>query len=555
MLMERFLQSSNMNESDSIYAELISTVVRSNNFRTIFYFAPEDEAERCHMANWRSFTEETIPWLTWNSVKSFKLGNLLSSELLILACLPRVYRQDLLTTILDFLQYIRQAKVLVELSSDQDVNFANHVLKFCLQNYMFNVALYFADFEKTHTLYSFEAYPSYALNRQQFGQSHFEIYPDKTIDLKGYPLRTQPDLSEPNTILYYDSEGHPRFLGYVWNIVEEYSRKHNGSLQFSFTPEMGKILNHIQIMDLARNNLIDISASVQPTTLGQHRLYRAFSYPVHITSWCTMMPRQPYLDVREFYGWILPGLTVFLLSTLWFIHGLLKGRWPRQQRLIGIAWLVLAGLMAFNVQGRLLTLFIVPPTKGFIKSFAELHDSKTRILMYRSEYNVVNFDLRTKYASAFYLTDRATELIDHRNSLNTSFGYAVTQTKWKLYAEQQSHSSSHLFYYAEGLCFYQCIPFALVIPENSPHREPLHRYTLQIVESGLYKHWESKSFYYMVQAGRLHIRDLGERRQSHTMLTQDLLDVLYAYAIGVLISLAFFAGELIVNWVRVGLVH
>lgn len=68
-----------MNASDSIYAELISTVVHSKNFRTIFYFAPEDETERCHMAKWMSFTEETIPWLTWNSIKSFKLGDLLSS--------------------------------------------------------------------------------------------------------------------------------------------------------------------------------------------------------------------------------------------------------------------------------------------------------------------------------------------------------------------------------------------------------------------------------------------------------------------------------------------
>lgn len=553
--MGRFLQSYNMNASDSIYAELISTVVRSNNFRTIFYFAPEDETERCHMANWKSFTEETIPWLTWNSIKSFKLGDLLSSELLILACLPQVYRQDLLIRISDFLQYIRHAKVLVELPSDQDVNLANRVLKFCLQNYMFNVALYFADFENTHTLYSFDAYPSYALNSHQFGQSYFEIYPDKTIDLKGYALRTQPDLSEPSTILYYDSEGHPRLLGYVWNIVEEYSRKHNGSLQFSFKPEMGKIMNNIQIMDLARKNLIDISASVQPTSLGYPRHYREFSYPVHITSWCTMMPLQPYLDVREFYGWILPGLTVFFLITLWLIHELLKGRWTRHQRLIGIGWLVLAGLMAFNVQGRLLTLFIVPPGKGFIKNFAELHDSKTRILIYRNEYNAVDFDLRTKYASAFYLTDRVPELIAHRNSLNTSFGYTVTKTKWNLYAEQQAHSSSHLFYYAEGLCFYQSIPFALVIHENSPHRESLHRYILQIVESGLYNYWVSKSFYYMVQAGRLHIRDLGETRQSRTLMMQDLLDVLYAYAIGVLISLVFFVGELIVYWVRAALLY
>lgn len=552
MLLARLLQSLDMNESDSIYADLISTVVSSNNFRTIFYFAPADETESCHMAN-RRIIGETIPWLIWSSVKSLKLGDFLNANLLVLACLPGIYRQDLLSTIADFLQFIRQTNILIELSTVQDVDLANRVLKFCLQNSMLNAALYFADFEKTRTLFGFDAYPNYALKTQLFGKEFFEIYPDKTIDLKGYPLRTQPDLSEPNTILYYDREGHARFAGYAWNMVEQYSRKHNASLQFSFTPELGKVLNNVQVMDLARKNLIDISASVQPTTLGHYQNYHEFVYPVHINSWCTMMPFQRHMEVREFYAWILPGLTVILLTMLWLGRELLKGRWQRHQRLLGIGWFVLAGLMASNIQGRLLTLFILPPGKGIIQSFAELQDSKTRILIYRNEYNMVNFDLRTKYASAFYLTESVHELIDHRNSLNTSFGYAVSKTKWLLYAEQQSHSSSQLFYYAENLCFYECIPFALVIPDNSPHREPLHRYILQIVESGLYNHWVSKSFYYMVQAGRLHIRDLGETRQSHTLTTQDLRDVLYACAMGLLISLTLFAVELIVYWVKVWL--
>ncbi|KAH8406988.1 hypothetical protein KR222_003341, partial [Zaprionus bogoriensis] len=547
------LQFSIMSGSDATYAEFLSSVVRSSNFTTVFYFAPDDENERCHMANWIPLTGKAIPWLTWNSVKSFKLIHFFGSELLILACLPGIYRQDLLNSISEFLQYMRQTKLLIELTTDEDLALGNRVLKFCLENYMLNAALYFSDFGKTHTVYDFEAYPHFEVKSHQIGQKQWDLYPDKTTDLKGYPLRTQPDLSEPNTILYYDSKGRAQLLGYVWNIVVEYSRKHNARLQFNYKPEMGRILNHIQIMDLARNNLVDLSASVQPITLGHYRRYREFAYPLHITNWCTMMPLHPYIDVSDVYTWILPALIVLFLAMLWLLHELLRGRWKGHNRLLSIGWLVLAGLLMFNVQGRLLALFIVPPAKGTIKSFEELQVSRTRILIYRNEYNVIDFNLRTKYASSFYLTDKVPELIAHRNALNTSFGYTVTKTKWSLYAEQQAHSSSQLFYYAEDLCFYQTVPFALVIPENSPHREPIHKYTLQIVESGLYAHWVSRSFYYMVQAGRLHIRDLGEARQSHALMTQDLRDVLFVYALGVLISLLLFAGELIIYWVRVWL--
>lgn len=537
-----------MNESDMVYAKFLSTVVRSDNFKTIFFFAPEDGIDRCHMANWRGLTVQTIPWLTWTTMKSFKLLNHFDSELLFLACLPGVYRQDLLNIISTFLQHIRKTKMLIELSTDGDVSLVNRVLHYCLKNYMLNVAVYLADFKRTHVFYTFDAFPSYALRNHQFGSRIFEFFPDKMINLKGYQLITQPDLSEPNTILYYDNEGNPRFLGYVWNLVEEYSRKHNARLQLSFMPELGRTLTKIQVIDLAREGLVDISASIQPMTFRLLDFYHHYSYPIQISNWCTMLPLEPYMNVREFYGYVLPVSTVLFLVALYPIYQLMKGRWEHHNRLLCIGWFVLIGLMAFNVQGRLVTLFVVPPARNPIKSFAELQHSKIRIHGLRYEYNEYDFDMRTKYASIFYLTDSILELIAMRNSLNTSYAYTITNAKWLLYAEQQAHSSSPLFYFSEDLCYFQFVPFSLIIPENSPHYEPLHTFTLQIVESGIYTHWLSNSFYYMVQAGRLRIRDLGETRHSHSLMTQDLRVVLFAYAIGVLISFIILVGELIFYW-------
>ncbi|XP_030573737.1 uncharacterized protein LOC115771965 [Drosophila novamexicana] len=539
-----------MNDSVEIYAELLSAIVRLNSFSTIVYLDPEDGKERCHLENWLSVLGKGIPLLWWRSIDELKLSSFINAQLLVVACLPGVYRLDLLNTISSTLRYMRQTKLLIELITNQDVPLVRRVLEFCLQNQMLNAALISGSFGETHTLYIYDAYPSFLLKRKQFTQELFNLYPDKMLDLHGYRIRTMPDLSEPNTILYRDKEGKPRLLGYVWNMLEEFARKHNAGLQLIDVVREGKFLSHIQVLDLARDNLVDIAASVQPLTLRHLDRYHEYAYPAYMASWCTMLPMEPLLGVREIYTWMLPAATLCFLAVLWALHELLLGRYHRHRRLLGIGWKLLAIMLACNVQGRLVTLLVAPPGKPSIHSFDALSNSHVRIFGMRFEHNLYDFDLRTRYAQAFYLSDKVAELLWLRNSLNTSYAYTVTHTKWQLYAEQQAYSSRPLFYYSKNFCFYQYVPFALVIPENSPHRATLHHFLLQLSQSGLYMHWVARSFYYMVQAGKLQIRDLGEARHVRSLVTEDLHDVLQGYVVGVLISLTLFACELFISRAR-----
>ncbi|XP_017844903.1 uncharacterized protein LOC108601515 [Drosophila busckii] len=493
-----------MNASDGVYAELYAHIYRYN-FSGIFYFANEQENQSCQIEKWLPIAGSTIPTLIWRTFKTAQLNLVMNEELLVLACLPAVYRQDLLKTLV-------------------------------------------TNFGDTNRIYSFDAYPAYELHSVELkGQYLFE---DKTYNLKGYKMLTLPDLSEPNTILYYDKHGTARMLGYVWQMLTAFCHKHKADLQLALEPKHLRPLTQIQVLDLARDGIVDLPASVQPLAIRYPERYHEYAYPATVAGWCTMLPLESLISVPSFYSWLLPVATLSFLVLLGLIYLLLQERWRR----LKLAWLVLAMWLTCTIVGSLSSLFIAPPTERQIDSFQALSDAKLHIFGLRAEYNNFDFDMRTKYASAFRLTDKMSELIAMRNSLNTSFAYTVTYSKWLLYAAQQAHLPRPLFRFSQDICYYQHVPFALVIPEDSPHRVHLQRFMLQLGESGLFKHWISNSYHYMQEAGRLNYKPQAQvimQRQEHGLAMEDLYGLIKAFAIGLVVSTGLFISELLLYRFRV----
>ncbi|XP_022209580.2 uncharacterized protein LOC111065632 [Drosophila obscura] len=543
----------NSSLSEGLLTRLVSLLISHGpSVRTIFYYNPA--GTDCHLEEYlRPATAADIPLFIWRSVHTVvQLNGLLDEGFLVLACLPGVQREDLLRGLSNSLRYLRQAWLLIELggrTGQDDEQLVTKVLQFCLRMDMINADVILSNFEESRTVYGYEAYPEFALRKQFFGPDLLipSLYPDKVRNLNGYQLRTLPDLSEPNTLLYYDQQGRAQILGYVWNMLVEFARKHNAQLQLIGKPVQGKTLSHIQMLDLANDGQVDVAASVQPITMRFLDRYHEYAYPVHCASWCTMLPMERQLEVSEVFSWTVPAQPLALLVLLWLVHEFLRGRWQRHRRLQAVGWLVLVTLLTANYQGRVLSLLLAAPTDPPIDSFQAMANSELHIFGVRSEYAAYDFDMRTRFASIFRLSNLASDLIQLRNSLNTTFAYTVTNTKWQLYAEQQAHSSRPLFRYSTDLCYYEMVPFALVIPENSPHRPTLHHFMLQLAESGLFDHWVGRSFYYMVQAGRLHIRDLSEGRHIQPLSSADLANVFLCCGVCLLISLWVFACELLVH--------
>lgn len=544
------MSSAVMSQLDSkLVVNLVKLISRDEAFSSAFYFNPSEE--KCALEATLSTGIGTLPAIIWRSEVPVILNRFVGEDLLVLACLSQMRWKDLLFSLSRSLRFRRQARILIELNADIDESLIDEVLRFCLSQDMINVNAIFANFAKIKTIYGIEAYPEFKMTTHFFSADSKKttLYPDKMINLHKGRIRTMPDYSEPNTLLYLDKEGHRRILGYLWDMMEAYARKCNASLEVVNKYVDGRALNYIEILDVAQTGVVDVSASIQPMSMIEVDIHQ-FSYPADLASWCTMLPVQRDLNVSEILTRVTPIATFSFIVTLWIIYQLLKGRWHFHRRLQTIGWLFLVVLVSANYLSRLLTFLAAPPALPPLHSLQDLIDSPVRILSLRNEYKVMEFTQRTKYSAAFRLIDKASTLISTRNSLNTSFGYTTSSTKWKLFEEHQKRSSRPLFRYSKDICFFEMVLFGLPIPENSPHRVPLKHFIMQLWQSGLFNFWVSKGFSYMVKAGRIDIKDLRLRHRAHSLTMADLRHVLLIYCIGMLISFVLFTFELIVSWVK-----
>ncbi|KAH8247659.1 hypothetical protein KR038_007606, partial [Drosophila bunnanda] len=539
----------------SLHTDLVSRISHCRELNSIFFYAPL--GGKCHLEGTLSTEHSGLPLVIWHSEMPVILNGFLGEGTLVLACLPALRWRDLLSSLSRNLYYLRQVKILIELEGYRDYILVRQVLEFCHSQDMINVNVIFNDFAITKELYSFEAFPMFKMMNHSFAWNSqvSSLYPDKMSDLRGGQIRTMPDYSEPNTIFYEDKQGNRQIIGYLWDIMEAYARKHNARLHVVNKYADGRTLNLIELLDMGRSGVVDVAASIQPISLAPHDRYREISYPVDVTSWCTMLPVERDLDVSELLSRVMPYRTFGFMILLWICYGVLRGRWRQHQRVQQIGWLVLATMLSSNYLGRLLTYLAYPSSVPPIDSLADLIESPVRIFSLRAEYSALEFTKRTKYSAAFRLTYKASDLIAKRNSLNTSFGYTVTNTKWKLFEEQQKHSTRPLFRYSrsQDLCFYEMIPFGFVVPENSAHRATIHHFSLQLRESGLFDLWVSRGFSYMVRAGKMHFADLREPYRANTLNITDLRNVFVVFGVGVVVSVTLFVFELIVNWIKLWL--
>ncbi|KAH8326237.1 hypothetical protein KR067_004035, partial [Drosophila pandora] len=543
------MSSAVMSQLDSKLVVNLVKLISHGDFTSAFYFDPSEE--KCTLEDTLSTGISNLPAIIWRSKVPVILNRFVGDDLLVLACLSEMRWKDLLSSLSKSLRFRRQARIMIELNADLDESLINEVLRFCLSQNMINVNAIFPNFTKTKTIYGFEAYPEFKMTTHFFsGDSKMPtLYPDKMLNLHGGRIRTMPDYSEPNTLLYVDKEGHRHILGYLWDMMEAYAQKCNASLKVVNKYADGRTLNYVEILDVAQAGVVDVSASIQPMSMAEVDIHQ-FSYPADLASWCTMLPVQRDLNVSEILTRVAPNTTFSFIVTLWIIYQILKGHWRFHQRLKKIGWLFLVVLVSANYLSRLLTFLAAPPALPPLHSLQDLIDSPVRILSIRTEYKIMEFTQRTKYSAAFRLIDKATILISTRNSLNTSFGYTTTSTKWKLFEEHQKRSSRPMFRYSKDICFFEMVLFGLSIPENSPHRDPLKDFIMQLWQSGLLNFWVSKGFSYMVKAGRIDIKDLRLRHRAHALTIADLRHVLLIYCIGMLISFVLFTFELIVSWVK-----
>ncbi|KAH8278421.1 hypothetical protein KR018_002979 [Drosophila ironensis] len=475
-------------------------------------------------------------------------------DLLVVLCLGFVQYPDVLNALSVMLDQLRSVPVVMQLCDSghnpiQELAMASEILQLGYKFLMINILLLSSSFYRSNIYYTFDVFPKFKLIKSVF-RPRILLFPQKLANLGGYAIRTLADNSEPHTIVRKSADGEIIISGPIWQLLEEFIRNLNGTIHRAIVPPPGNIIKLAQVVDLVRNNTVDVAATLRPFTLMKN--YQQYSYPAITGSWCTMLPMERVLSSHNALGSLMQSpLTWVYLLLLYVAHRLLSQRRFLQARVFAALNPMAHLLLVCILQAQLSAFFIEPQQMNHITSLRQLEQSGLRIMGNRAEFSDYPIEMRSRYASSFLLKDVFNDLAQHRNSFNTSYGYTVTSIKWMLYKEVQSYFHRPLFRYSNDICVQKLSLFSLVIRKNFLLRYQLKHFILRLHAGGLLRFWYRQSYHEMIQAGRMRLEDMSTPHQFQPISWSEWQYVTIFYGAALVASLGVFVVELAVYYVNV----
>ncbi|EDW38994.1 GL13644 [Drosophila persimilis] len=523
---------------------------------TVLYYNPSGLNCSWHWLWQRNLT--TNPQIVWQSAEpAVDLVQQFSSNLFVLACLSRESNEWELMGLSSSLSHLRGVRVLIDVAGPgrNEELMATKILSYCLKNSMLNVMLYFQRWSRHLFVYSFRAFPHFVLIKQRIlspGSPRPQMFADQLADIKGKEIIAIPDFSPPNSFEYTDANGETRVAGYLWTFIAEFASSLGGRLKVSYpTWATGRTASSLYMLEVTRNASVDFGLTPTMVTEKNIKWYYQYSYPMLYSSWCIMLPMERPIPVFSLFHRVLSCEAVIVVLAASLVFGLLV---PALFKCLGIDFRcklvhltprLLALVLVCACAAQLLSLLISRPASARIDSFDDLLRSGLKIFGMRSEFYFFDGDFRAKYAAAFHLTNNPTDLYDNRNHFNTTWAYTITSVKWAVIETQQRHFPRPVFRLSRDMCFNGYLPSSLLIPPESVYRDRLQQFTLRMEQSGLISQWIRMSFYDMVRAGQMTIKDYSQSQQLRALTLQDLQLAWRLSGLGVIICVVAFVLELL----------
>ncbi|KMZ10952.1 uncharacterized protein LOC6726612 [Drosophila simulans] len=501
------------------------------------------------------------PQIVWQRNYSYPdLYDQFNAELFVLACLPMDSTAAIqLETLANSLSHLRTVvRLLIEVAGPDQESLARQYLSFCLRRSMLHVELYFRDYHHSLILYSFQVFPSFELvMRRISGGQGVKLFLHKLDDLRGHRLRVIPDLSPPNTFFYRDARGDNQVTGYLWDFVATFAGRVNAGLEVVRPSwRAGSASDSSYMLEYSAKGLIDVGLTTTLITKRNHWAIHQYTYPLLVSSWCTMLPVEKPLATPDLFGRIVcPALAmtlllIILVTWLVFRHLRCLARW-KNSRPARIVPHLLALLLLTTCSAQLLSLLIFPPYHVRIASFEDLLRGDQKILGMRNEFYDLDGAFRARYAGVFHLIDDPNELYDLRNHFNTTWAYTMAYIKWLVIKTQQRHFSKPVFRWSKDLCFFDFMPTSVIVAPDSIYWESLKDFTFRIHQAGLMKHWVRKSFYDMVKSGKMSIKDYSDLETIKPLNIRDLDIVWRVCGAAIAVASAIFLMELLYFYINV----
>ncbi|XP_030382095.1 uncharacterized protein LOC115629680 [Scaptodrosophila lebanonensis] len=508
-----------------------------------------------------------------------------SSTALVLACDDNAEQEESDRTLFK----LRQARRLVR----TDTAGPEHAATLCelyFELEQHNIVLLDENFASTGVYYSCRKFLSaYAVLVEQQLSSLQPAYVKQFRNMQGALILTDVDQLAPRSMLYQDKQsGEMKMMGYCASLLLTYAKRVNATLKLRLDQEIGHVIFYGDIHEWARQNLIDIATAMSINMMS--RSFDHISYPYMISSYCLMMPLPQPVPYNVVYGMIIDPLVVSILLLLFCIfsllliytdqlswrhlsfsnvlfndrtlRGLLGQSFPmvanpsRHLKLICFLLCSASILITTMYEAYLNAYFTHPPSEPFIRSVESIARSHLRVLAMRRETKVLLAAVgRTPETVEFQVVDYIddiNQLIQTRNSLNTSFAYPVTELRWRTYQEQQKLFKRPLFYYSKDICLNEFMLLCLPMRKELPYRDLFEMHILYVQQFGLMEHWVERSFYQMVQLGLTPLKDLSHPSKiEDAILVEDLIWIFALYLALQALNCFCFVGELLkFRWQR-----
>ncbi|XP_055846960.1 uncharacterized protein LOC129912646 [Episyrphus balteatus] len=358
------------------------------------------------------------------------------------------------------------------------------------------------------------AYMPYADNPIQELVSNPGHLPDDWKDLNGFALRTIIQEDVPRTFWYRNERGTKLIGGKYGQTIVQFLKRHNATFEVIpfFSQDLESYFNAIL------NNSIDISmhAYTAPQNLD-------YSYPVSIEDFVIMVPINGFLSPHDYFRrpfsgavWLCIGFTiVFITIAKIMIDKVTTSEFdiwssftdiylallnlPTEKTIISKYRFYLVLLLFSFIIGNLFGAYFQSFLTVFIKidqydTIQDIFDKNISVMIASFQWEVIKNTSYPEDLKKIILPQDFSIYLSHFMSMrNTNFAYLTDADRIKFYIGFQSLFRRSLFRIArETVGTHHC---GYSLPDNSPFKEILNDFIIEIRQTGLLQKWDSDVLY------------------------------------------------------------
>uniref|UniRef100_A0A1I8MXQ4 Ionotropic glutamate receptor C-terminal domain-containing protein n=1 Tax=Musca domestica TaxID=7370 RepID=A0A1I8MXQ4_MUSDO len=522
----------------------------------------------------RIFHESPIPKVIISKNQNFQFMEKFNTQLLTIFLMAEKFNPELLAMGARILDYQRQTRIFIvarKIAKYQgEEAFKNELLK-DLENYKMTSVL--LCFEEDKRLYVLKAYPKYHWLEKNLEDKY---YPPYWQNLQNKTLITLNGQDPPTGLVYLDNEGRLQMNGYMARLIMLFAERFNASLQLHKSFKFGKSTAFRDINDFSFRGELDIPMSLayqaDPTyPQNLKTMYYEIIKPL------MMVPCPTQLTYRELFGLLLNekflGLLIACYLQLSLIHccidyffdhfwnpidfvvndkifpGLLGQSFVTRTsscRILRIIYLLLSliGIYITVLFGaNIKTLFTQPPYHKYIETNEDLKESPTKIFS-DPTYAV---DLLAFYnQDSVVVAPNDAEYLKQKSKFNNSYAYIISSTEWEaLFSRRQQFYTKKQFCIAYKINLQDFLLYSMVLPKNSPYREPLNEHIMRVQELGFMEAWQSSTFVDMLRLGNISLFGgydiVGDKK---ILSADDLFWIWMIIVVGAVMGILAFGCEL-----------